>query len=459
MTAQIVEKTGEGLSRVYDVTIPANDLAQQLDAKIAELAPTMQIKGFRPGKVPAAHVRRLYGKGLMNEIVQEVLASTNEKVLNDNNIRPAGNPEFKAVSDMEEVLAGKADLTYELAVEVMPEFTLLDVSKVKLKKLVYAPTDKDVDEAIADLAKQNRDFESRTGKSVKAKDGDQVIIDFIGRIDGEAFSGGAATDASLVLGAGQFSPGFEEQLVGTKAGDAKTVKVTFPENYQAENLKGKDAEFEVTVKDVKAPVDRVVDDTLATALGIESLDKLKELIRENLAQQYEQSSNFKLKRALLDELDAGHAFDLPQRMVDGEFEGIWRQVLEDEAREGRDEEDKGKTEDQLKAEYRKIAERRVRLGLVLAEMGRDKGVQVTDQEVNQAMQNDAMNMARQYGMQPQEVYDLLLKNPDYPSQARAPIFEQKVVELLFGLASVTDKKVSKEELLKDDDLPAGYGAQ
>ena len=261
------------------------------------------------------------------------------------------------------------------------------------------------------------------------------------------------------IGAGQFIPGFEEQLVGTKAGDAKTVKVTFPENYQAENLKGKDAEFEVTVKDVKAPVDRVVDDTLATALGIESLDKLKELIRENLAQQYEQSSNFKLKRALLDELDAGHAFDLPQRMVDGEFEGIWRQVLEDEAREGRDEEDKGKTEDQLKAEYRKIAERRVRLGLVLAEMGRDKGVQVTDQEVNQAMQNDAMNMARQYGMQPQEVYDLLLKNPDYPSQARAPIFEQKVVELLFGLASVTDKKVSKEELLKDDDLPAGYGAQ
>ncbi len=270
------------------------------------------------------------------------------------------------------------------------------------------------------------------------------------------FDGGTASDANLVLGSGQFIPGFEEQLVGAKAGDEKTVNVTFPENYQSENLKGKAAEFAVTVKDVKAPVETKPDDDLAKALGVESLARLRELIGENLAQQYAESSNFKLKRALLDELDAGHSFDLPLRMVESEFEGIWRQVLEDEAREGRDEEDKDKTEDQLKAEYRKIAERRVRLGLVLAEIGREKGVVVTGEEIQQAMQRDAMNMARQYGMQPQEVYDILAKNPDYPVQARAPIFEQKVVELLFGLATVTDKKVTKDELLKDDDLPAGY---
>lgn len=457
MTAQIVEKAGEGLSRVYDVTIPANDLSQRLDAKIAEVAPTMQIKGFRPGKVPAAHVRRMYGKGLMNEIVQEVLASTNEKVLNDNNLRPAGNPEIKAVSDFEEVLSGKADLTYEFAVELMPDIKLMDVTKIKLEKPVYAPTDKDVDETIAELAKMNANYESRTGKSVKARKDDQVVIDFAGKVDGKLFEGGSAQQTPLVLGSGQFIPGFEEQLIGAKPGDTLTVKVTFPANYGAENLKGKDAEFEVTVHDVKAPVARAIDDELAKAAGLENLEKLKEVIHSNLAGQYEETSKFKLKRALLDALDSGHAFDLPPRMVEGEFQGIWNQVLEDEAREGRSEEDQNKTEDQLKGEYRKIAERRVRLGLVLAEIGREKGVQVSDQELTQALQRDAVNMARQYNMEPQAVFDMLVKDQNYLTQARAPIFETKVVELLFGLASVKDKKVSKTELLKDDELPEGYG--
>ncbi len=457
MTAQIVEKAGEGLSRVYDVTIPANDLSQRLDAKIAEVAPTMQIKGFRPGKVPAAHVRRLYGKGLMNEIVQEVLASTNEKVLNDNNLRPAGNPEIKAVSDFEEVLSGKADLTYEFAVELMPDIKLMDVTKIKLEKPVYAPTDKDVDETVAELAKMNANYESRTGKSVKAKKDDQVVIDFVGKVDGKLFEGGSAQSTPLVLGSGQFIPGFEDQLIGAKPGATLTVKVTFPANYGAENLKGKDAEFDVTVHDVKAPVARAIDDELAKAAGLENLEKLKEVISGNLAGQYEETSKFKLKRALLDALDSGHKFDLPPRMVEGEFQGIWNQVLEDEAREGRSEEDQNKTEDQLKSEYRKIAERRVRLGLVLAEVGREKGVQVTDQELTQALQRDAVNMARQYNMEPQAVFDMLVKDQNYLTQARAPIFETKVVELLFGLASVKDKKVSKAELLKDDELPEGYG--
>lgn len=297
MPAQIVEKSGEGLSRVYNITVPANDLVTKLEAKIAEIAPKMQLKGFRPGKVPPAHVKRMYGKDLMGEIVQETLTETNDKIFNDNNIRPAGQPELKAESDMDAVIAGKADLTYELAVELIPDFDLMDASKIKLDKPVYEPADAEVDEALKELAGQNKAYESRTGKSVKAKKDDQVVIDFIGRLDGEAFEGGAGTDTPLVLGSNSFIPGFEDQLIGAKAGDTVTVKVKFPEDYGAQNLAGKDAEFEVTVKDVKAPVERAVDESLATDLGIENLDKLKELIRGNLAQQYANTSRFKLKQA------------------------------------------------------------------------------------------------------------------------------------------------------------------
>ncbi|HET9160209.1 MAG TPA: trigger factor [Caulobacteraceae bacterium] len=454
---QIVEKSGEGLSRIYGITVPATDLNAKLDRRIAEITPKMSIKGFRPGKVPPAHVRRMYGKELMQEVLQETLNETTQKVLDDNKLRPAGQPDLKLESDAEQVIAGKADLAYELAVEVMPEFELAEVGKLKLKRPTYAPADKEVDEALADLAKQNRTYDTRTGKTVKAKDGDLVVIDFVGRIDGEAFEGGSATDAQLVLGSGQFIPGFEDQLVGAKPGEEKLVKVKFPDDYQAENLKGKDAEFTVTVKEVKAPKDAELNDEFAKQLGLETLDALKEAVRADLSSRYERQSRFKLKRALLDELDKGHDFPLPPRMVDAEFEGIWRQVQADEEREGKAPEDEGKTEDQLKAEYRKIAERRVRLGLVLAEYGRKNEVTVSDQEVTQAMQQEAINMARQYGMQPQQIYDMLRQNPDAAAQIRAPIYEDKVVDLLFGQAKVTDQKVSKDELLKEDDLPEQYG--
>ena len=457
MSAQIIEKSSEGLSRVFGVTIPANDLTSALEAKVKELAPKMNIKGFRPGKVPPAHVKRMYGKEMMNEIVQETVNSANEKLLNDNKLRPAGTPGLVATSDMDKVFAGEADLVYDLNVELMPEFELVDAAKIKLIKPVYEPSDKEIDEAVADLAKNNATFVSRTGKSVKAKSGDQVVIDFVGRLDGVEFEGGKGADYPLVLGSGSFIPGFEDQLIGVKAGETLTVKVKFPDDYQAEDLKGKDVEFEVEVKDVKAPLQKDADDELAKSLGIDSLEKLRELIKDNLAQQYANSSRFKLKRALLDQLDEGHSFDLPPRMVEAEFDAIWNQVLADEAKSGRDEEDKDKTEDELKSEYRKIAERRVRLGLVLAEVGRANNIAVSDQEVTQAMQQEAMNMARQYGMQPQEIFDMLRQNPDASAQIRAPLFEDKVVDLLFSKAKVTDKKVTKEELLKEDDLPKGYG--
>jgi trigger factor len=449
---QIVEKSGEGLSRVYGVTVPVSDLNERLEARIKEIAPTLNVKGFRPGKVPTAHVRRLYGKALMSEVVQASLNESTQKVLTDNNLRPAGEPELKPEGDIEAVMDGKADLAYELTVDLMPDFTPVDGASLSLTKPVYTPTEKEVDEAVADLAKQNRTYEAKTGKTVKAKDGDQVVIDFIGRVDGEAFEGGTATDVELVLGSGQFIPGFEAQLVGAKPDSDVTVKVTFPADYQAEALAGKDAEFETKVKEVRGPVDSPADDEFATRLGLESLEKLKELVKGNLEEQYAGASRFKLKRALLDELDTKHDFPLPPKMVEAEFASIWSQVQQDKEGGQLPPEDAEKSDEQLQKEYRKIAERRVRLGLVLAEIGRANNVQVTDAELNQAI----MTEARKYGAQAQQIFNLLRENANAQAQLRAPIFEDKVVDLIVSQAKVKEKKVSKDDLMKEDDLPAGY---
>ncbi|MBL8772279.1 MAG: trigger factor [Phenylobacterium sp.] len=452
MSMQIVEKSGEGLSRVYGVTVPQKDLAERLETRIAEITPTLNIKGFRPGKVPPAHVRRLYGKALMSEVVQQALTETTQKVLDDNNLRPASDPDLKPEGDIEAVMDGKADLAYELAIDIMPDFQPVDAATLSLSKPVYTPTDAEVDEAIADLAKQNRTYEPRTGKSVKAKEGDQVVIDFIGRIDGEAFEGGTAEDVPLVLGSGQFIPGFEDQLIGAKPDSELTVKVTFPAEYQAANLAGKDAEFETKVKEVRAPVDSAADDALAERLGVENLEKLKELVKGNLEQQYAGASRFKLKRALLDQLDEKHDFPLPPKMVEAEFAAIWQQVQQDKEAGELPEDDAKKTEEQLEKEYRRIAERRVRLGLVLAEIGRANNVTVTEQELAEAIRREAMK----YGAQAQQVFNLLRENQNAQAQLRAPIFEDKVVDLIVSKAKVDDKAVSKDELLKEDDLPEGY---
>lgn len=452
MSMQIVEKSGEGLNRVYGVTVPVALLAEKLEARIKEIAPTLNVKGFRPGKVPAAHVRRLYGKALMSEVVQASLNESTQKIMTDNNLRPAGEPELKPEGDLEAVMDGKADLAYELSIDLMPEFEPVDAATLSLSRPVYPVKDAEVDEAVAELAKQNRTYEPRTGKTVKAKSGDQVVIDFVGRVDGVAFDGGAATDAELVLGSGQFIPGFEDQLIGAKPDAELTVKVTFPADYQAANLAGKDAEFETKVKAVKAPVETPADDEFAKRLGLESLEKLRELVKSNLEEQYAGASKFKLKRALLDELDAKHDFPLPPRMVEAEFGAIWQQVQQDKAAGGLPPEDAEKSEDQLQKEYRKIAERRVRLGLVLAEIGRANNVQVTEQELAEAIRAEAIK----YGAQAQQVFNMLRENANAQAQLRAPIFEDKVVDLIVGKAKVKDKKVSKDELLKEDDLPAGY---
>lgn len=450
---QVIEKLNEGLSRSYGVMVPATELGVALEVRIAEISPTLTLKGFRPGKVPPSHVRRLYAKGLMSEVIEKTINETSQKILADNQLRVAAPPDLKPVSDMEQVLNGKVDLAFDIDVEVMPDFEPMDVSTLKLTRPVYKAEAVEMDEALAEIVAANKTYEARNGKAPKAQDGDQLLIDFLGKIDGVAFDGGAAEDTEIVLGAGRFIPGFEEQLIGVAAGKDATVNVTFPGDYGAEALAGKAAVFDVKVKEVRAPKAAVADDALAAQLGFSDLAALNDAIRGNVERQYEQASRFKLKRALLDALDGKHDIQLPPRMVEAEFVGIWQQVEKDKADGEESPEDAGKSEDDLRKEYRKIAERRVRLGLVLAEIGRRDNVQVTEAELGTAMREEAMK----YGAQAQQIFDLLRQNVNMQNQMRAPLYEEKVVDLIIGRATVTDKAVSKEDLLKDDDMPEGYG--
>ena len=444
---QVVQNTTEGLSRVITVTVPAAELNAKLETRLAEMAPKMNLKGFRPGKVPVAHVKKTFGRDLMGEIVNDTINETSQAALDQINVRPAAPADMKLTSDMDKVLAGSDDLAFEMSLEVMPEFTPVDPKTLKLDRPVYEASDEDLDEALKELAGQAKSYEDKKGKAVKAAEGDQVTIDYLGKLDGEPFEGGAAEDADLVIGSNRFIPGFEEQLKGAKVGEEKTIEVTFPEQYQAANLAGKLATFDIKVKAIKAEAETAIDDEFATRIGLESLDKLKDLLRQNLNQQYAGAARFKLKRALLDQLDSAHSFDLPPKMVEAEFNGIWQQVEADKAAGNLTPEDAEKSDETLKEEYRKIAERRVRLGLVLAEIGRSNNVGVTDQELNNAI----MAEARNYPGQERMVLDFYRQNPNAAAQMRAPIYEEKVVDLIFDQAALTDTKISKEELLKEED--------
>jgi len=447
---QVVEKLNEGLSRVLEVTVTKDLLTSKLDAKIAEIAPKMNLKGFRPGKVPQAHVRKMYGKELMGEIVQDTLNETTQKAMEQASIRPASQPELKPIGDIEDVIAGKSDLAYEIAVEMMPIFTPVEVATLELIRPVYEPSDADVDEALKTVTDSNKQFEAKVAKgkaAVKAEAGDKLVIDFKGFIGDDQFAGGTAEDAELVIGSGQFIPGFEDQLIGAKKGEEKIVTVTFPAEYGAAELAGKEARFETTVKDILAPKAGEADDELAKSLGLESLEQLRGILKTQLEQQYKGAARFKMKRQLLDVLDEKHDFELPKRMLEAEFQGIWAQVQQDKAEGQLSDEDAAKSEEDLRSEYLKIAERRVRLGLVLAEIGTRQNVQVTDQEVSQAI----MAEARNYPGQERQVFEFYTKNPAAGAQIRAPIYEEKVCDLIFTLAKVTDEPISKEDLLKEDD--------
>jgi trigger factor len=443
---EVTQTKAEGLSRTFAIKVPASELQAKLDERIEEIRPQMKLKGFRPGKVPASHVRKMYGQDLMGELINKLVTETNQKALEDNELRPAGQPDVQIEGDMEAVVKGEADLSYNMNVDVMPEFEPADVTKLKITRPVAEVAQEQIDEALARIAEQNTQYEARA-KTAKAKDGDAVVMDFVGKINGEAFEGGSAEQQTLVLGSGQFIPGFEDQLVGVKAGEEKEVNVTFPEAYGAADLAGKDAVFEVKVHEVRAPKTPEIDEEFAKGLGLESLEQLTGLVKDQLKAEHDNASRAKAKRNLLDQLDEAHSFDLPPNMVEQEFGQIWQQ-LQAEMDAGRTaDEDKDKSEDELKEEYRKIAERRVRLGLVLAEIGRVADVRISEQEVNQAL----IREARQYPGQETQVVEFFRKNPGAMAQLRAPIYEDKVVDHILDVAEITEETVSREDLFKEDD--------
>jgi len=444
---QIKELKAEGLSHTYAITVPKEDLANKLEAKIKEMQPQVSLKGFRPGKVPVSHIRKMFGQSIMKDVVEETVNETTQKAINDNKIRPAGQPQVDLRANGEEVTKGEADLEYQLTVETIPDFEPVDPEKLKFTRLTHEATAAELKEEVAKLGEGQKSYKKKA-KTAKAKKGDAVLIDFVGTVDGVAFDGGAMEDHQLVLGSGTFIPGFEDQLVGVKAGDELDVKVTFPDPYQAADLAGKDAIFATKVIEVQGETDAKIDDEFAQKFGLADLEALKAAVSDQYKSQLEMQSRMKLKRAILDELDKKHKFDLPPKMVEAEFSNIWTQVQSEKEAGQLDEEDAKKTEKQLEKDYRKIAERRVRLGLVLAEMGQKQEIQISNEELQQAM----IAEARQYPGQEQQVIEFYQKNPQAIAQLRAPIYEEKVVDLIIEKSKVTDKKVTKDVLFEEDEM-------
>lgn len=441
---QLTETQAEGLSRTFSVVVPAADLEQQLAAKIEEVRPRVRINGFRPGKVPASHIRKIYGPGMMQDLINEAVQKSTQESLDQAKVRPASEPKLDLKSDIAQVQAGKADLSFDLSFEIMPDFEPVDPGKIAVTRPVAEVTDAQVDDALAGIVKANRTFEDKDGP---AAEGDSVTIDFVGKLDGEPFQGGSAEGANVTIGANQFIPGFEDALVGLSAGDEKTFDVTFPEGYPVETLAGKLVTFETKVSGVRAPKDSEADDAFASQMGFETLQALKDALRQRIADDHAAQSRAKAKRALFDKLDEAHDFPLPPRMLEAEFEQIWRQIEEDKAADRLDPEDKDKSDEQLRAEYRKIAERRVRLGLLLAEIGRRNNVEVSDQEVSRRLAQHVRN----FPGQEQRMFELYQRNPQLMASIRAPIYEEKVVDFVLELANVTNQPVSREELFAEDE--------
>ena len=445
----VTETLSQGLKREFQVVLNAADLKTRLDDSLQDLQGKAKINGFRPGKVPVAHLRRLYGRSVMSDVLQSAVNEANQKIVADNNLKLAFEPQIRFPENKDEIEAAmeaKGDLAFTVALEVLPKIELADISDVALVKPVAEVPDADVDAALERMAAGNRSYSSK-GEKAKAEKGDRLIISFVGTLDGEKFDGGTGEGIPLDLGAGQFIPGFEEQLEGAKTGETRTVKVTFPENYAAENLAGKPAEFEVTVTDVQGPDAVKIDDELAKAFGMESLDALKTAVREQIGRDFTAQSRRKLKKSLLDALDGKYTFELPPTLVEQEFSAVWSQVEADMKQAGKTFADEDTTEDAARADSRKIAERRVRLGLVLAEIGEQAKVQISDDEVTQAL----IERARQFPGQEKQVWDFYRKNPQALAEIRAPIFEEKVVDHLLGQVKVADETVSREALFADDD--------
>ena len=442
---QVTETQSDGLKRQLKVVVDASEIGARFDARLDELKDRVQLKGFRKGKVPIQHLKKVYGRSVMGEVLQQTIEEKSRDAVSERKERPAFQPQIELTEDQQEiekVMSGQADLSFNMSFEVLPDINLIDFAELKLERPVADVDEKAVDDAINQLVERSVSYEAAEGRA--AEDGDRLTIDFVGKIDGEPFEGGAGEGINVVLGQGGFIPGFEDGLKGAKAGDERTVTATFPAEYPEKSLAGKEATFDVKVKEVGAPKRPAIDDEFAKTLGAENLANLRELVTEQIKREYAQASRNKLKRALLDELEKRHDFALPPSLVDREFEGIWRQVTEGLKQAGRSFEDEGKPEEQAKEEYRKIAERRVRLGLVLGEVGEKNQIQVSQDELRRAL----MEQARRYPGQERMVYEFYEKNPNAIAELRAPIYEEKVVDLIVEQAKPVDKKVDREELFK-----------
>jgi trigger factor len=451
---QVTETLSQGLKREYDISFPASDLAEKLNGQLADLKKKVRINGFRPGKVPVEHLRKVYGKSVMADVVQEAIASVNKKIVDDNQLRLAREPKVELPTDqavIDAALEARGDLNFKVALEVLPVFEIGDFSQIALERPTADVDQADVDAMVDRLAEERRAYKDRP-EGTKAENHDRVTVDFDGTIDGEPFEGGAGRDIQVALGSNSFIPGFEEQLLGVAVGDKRTIHATFPEAYAVRPLAGKAADFEVTVKAVAEREPLAVDDDFAKGVGFEGLDKMREAIRSQVAADFARASRDKVKRQLLDKLDGLYSFELPEGLVDQEFGAIWTQVMREQQASGRGFAEENTTEEAARADYRRIAERRVRLGLLLAEIGSKAEIKISDEEMTQAL----IARARAFPGQEKQVWDFYRNNPQAQAELRAPIYEEKVVDHILGVASIEERHVSKEELLKpaDDEIPS-----
>jgi trigger factor len=446
---QVTETLAEGLKHEFQINVPASDLDAKADARLVDLKDKVRLNGFRPGKVPVSHLKKVYGRSVMAETVEQTIRDTNTKIFTERGFRLATEPKVTMPTEekaVEDILTGKSDLNYTVSIEVVPSIQLADFKGFSVEKPVADVTDADVDEAIKRIADANRSYAAK-GEGAKAENGDRVTVSFKGSIDGTPFEGGVGEDIQVVIGSNTFIPGFEEQLVGMAAGEARTLKVSFPKNYTNLELAGKPAEFETTASLIEAPQDTEINEEFAKTLGMESLDKLKEAARARLAAEYAGATRQRVKRMLLDRLDEAHRFEAPPSLVDQEFNLMWNSIRAEMESGGKSFADEDTTEEAAKEEYRKIADRRVRLGLVLSEIGEKNKITVTEDEVSRAV----IERARAMPGREKEVWEYYQKNPNALAQLRAPIYEDKVVDFLLELANVTEKKVTREELYKDED--------
>lgn len=434
---QIVETVNEGLKRAYSVKILAGDIAGRIDEEVKRLAPQVRMPGFRPGKVPANLVKKMHGPAIHQDALNITIREAMDRLVAEKQLRPAMQPEVTLGEGYEQ---GK-DAELAVSLEVLPQLTVPSLDGLKLERLVVPVSDEEVDAAVKRIADQQKSFkDAKKGK--KAENGDQVLCDFVGKLDGVAFEGGSAKDQAIELGSGRLIPGFEEQLVGAKAGEERQIKVTFPEDYPAKDLAGQEATFDITVHAVKEPSETVIDEDFAKNLGLKDLDQLRTLLRGQLEQETSGLTRTQMKRQLLDILAEGHEFDVPPSMVEAEFGQIWAQ-LEHEASHEEDPEAALKEIEAEKEDYRAIAVRRVRLGLLLSEIGQANGVEVTQQEMGMLIQQEA----QRYRQEDRERFvEYVRSDPVAAAQLRAPLYEEKVVDFLFDKAEVTERNVTREEL-------------